>query len=184
MAPLHAQQSVPQLLSAAQTAYMRGDSETAKKGFQEVLRVDPKNQLAINYLRMIAVQDSQKPKGNSQEKALQSVIIPKIEFREATLGAAFDFLKNAIGKASNGAQSVNFVLKLPPDQLNTATVTLSLTNIPATEAIKYIAELAGVEVTYDKYAISISPKGGAVVSTGTVAPPEPPTTPKIPGLDK
>jgi predicted subunit of tRNA(5-methylaminomethyl-2-thiouridylate) methyltransferase len=130
---------------------------------------------------MIAVQDSQRPKGNSQEKALANVIIPKIEFREATIGSAFDFLKNAIAKASNGAQSVNFVLKLPPELVNTATITLNLTNIPATEAIKYISELANVEVAYDKYAISISPKGGAVVST-TPAPPATPTTPQIPGL--
>jgi hypothetical protein len=183
VAPVQAQVSVQQMLSTAQTAYIRGDTDTAKKQFEEVLRADPKNQLAINYLRMIRVHDDQKPKGNSQEKALAAVILPKIEFREATIGSAFDFIKTAVGKASGGAQSVNFVLKIPPEQANTQTVTLSLTNIPATEAIKYMADLANLEVAYDKYAVSISPKGGAAVAVGTVPAPAPATTtPGIPGL--
>jgi hypothetical protein len=42
-----------------------------------------------------------------------------------------------------------------------AEVTLSLTNIPLTEALRYLGGLVNAKVEYDKYAIVIRPAGGA-----------------------
>ena len=41
-----------------------------------------------------------------------------------------------------------------------ARITLNLTNIPFTEALRYVGSLAGVAFTYDKYAIMVKPVGG------------------------
>ncbi len=157
-----AAEDVRQLLSEAQQAYLRGDLTTAKAGFEMVYRIDPRNQVAIGYLRRIKVDEAGRGKGKGdQEKALAAVILPKVEFREATLVSALDFFKQMVSKVTEGKQAVSFVTQVPEEQLKQP-VTLSLTNVPVTEALRYLGGLAGVTFEYDKYAIVVKPKGGAV----------------------
>lgn len=151
-------QTVPQLLSEAQGAYMRGDMATAKKAFEEVYSLDPKNVTAIGYLRMIKAQERNAPKGNAVEKSLASVVIPKVEFRDATLGAALDYLRQAVPKATDNKQTVNFVVQVPPERLQSQTVTLNLTNVPFTEILKYVGGITDLQFEFDKYAVLVKPK--------------------------
>jgi hypothetical protein len=148
---------------------MRGDLEKAKAAFEMVYQIDSRNQVAIGFLRRIKVDEQNKPKGNDQEKQLAGLIIPQIQFRDATVGSAFDFLKKAVDKQSGGKQAVNFVLQLPAEQVNTQTVTLNLTNVPFTEAVRYLADLAGASVAYDKYAIKVTPKNASPAPAPAVA---------------
>lgn len=166
-APAQNAQMAQQLLSDAQTAYIRGDMETAKKNFTMVIRIDPRNQIATNYLRMIQAQEAKAPKGNEQEKQLASVIMPKVELREATLGSALDFLRQSLTKITNGKQSCNFVLQLPDEQVKNQPVTLVLTNVPFTEVLRYLGTLANINFVYEKYAIRVVPAG---TSTASAAP--------------
>jgi hypothetical protein len=152
-------EGVQQLLTEAQTAYARGDITTAKANFEMVYKIDPRNQVAIGYLRRIRAAEGAGTKGVDQEKSLAAVILPKVEFREATLGSALDYLKQAIAKASDGKQAVNFVAQVPEEQLKTQPVTLNLTNIPATEALRYLGGVAGLEFRYEKYAVVVKAKG-------------------------
>lgn len=164
---VQAQQSVSELLTEAQKSYMRGDLEAAKQQFQMVNRIDPKNPTAIGFLRRIAVEA--KPKtGMTLEKQLAGVIIPKVEFREATLGSALDYLKQAVAKASDGKASVNFIVQLPDEQVKTQTLTLNVTGIPFTEVLRYVGGLADVQFEYDRYAVVVKPKGA--VSATAAAP--------------
>lgn len=177
-------QSTQQLMSDAQTSFIRGDMVSAKRDFQMVVKIDPRNQVAINYLRMIQVQEAKNPKGNGQELALSKVILPKLEFREATLGSAIEYLKQAVTKATGGKQAVNFVVNLPEEQTKTQAISLSLTDVPFTEVLRYVGDLAAVQFEYEKYAIKVSPKAGATASA-TAPAPAPSTTPAvipIPGL--
>jgi len=155
---------VQKLLSEGQTAMIRGDMETAKSKFQTVNQLDPRNITAIAYLRQIAAQEAQNGGAPQQEKQLSQLIIPKIEFREATFTAALDFMKRKATELSGGKQSVNFVVQLPPESQNVQ-VTLNLQNIPFTEALRYVAELAGAKVEYQKHAIVIRGPGAATAST-------------------
>ena len=148
------------LLTEAQTAYMRGDLPKAKAAFEVIYKIDPRNQVAIGYLKRIKVDEATKPKGNDQEKQLSGLIIPQISFKDATLGSALDYLKKSAEKASGGKQAVNFVVQLPAEQVNTQTVTLNLTNIPFTEAVRYLGDIANATIVYDKYAIMVKPKAG------------------------
>jgi hypothetical protein len=58
-------------------------------------------------------------------------------------------------------------------------VTLSLSNVPFTEGLRYLASVANLDVVYDKYAVLLKPKAGyvapttptATTTTGTTPPP-------------
>jgi len=147
-------QSSQQLFSEAQRAYISGDVDAAKQKFQTVLELDPANAGAKNYLRMIAAQE--KSDGGAQlEKQLKSLVLPKVEFKDATFGSALEYLKQRAVKQSEGKIKVSFVVQLPPDFVETQRVTLSLANIPFTEALHYLGDLAGVEFRIEKYAVIV-----------------------------
>ena len=149
-----------QLLSEAQAAYLRGDMESAKRNFEIVNRLDPRNKTAIGYLRMIKAQEAKKggSGGSDQEKQLQALIVPQVQFRDATLGSALEYLRQQATKISGGKTSVNFVVQLPDEMVKSQAVTLSLTNVPFSEVLRYLGDLAGISFTYEKYAIAVRPK--------------------------
>ena len=161
-------EGLQEFLTAGQTAYMKGDLESAKKSFQTAYKLDPKNQVAIGFLKKIAGDEKNKPQVTTLQKQLEKLIVPRVEFREATLGSALDFLKQAAAKNSDGKVVVSFVVQLPEGQAKTQTVTLALANIPYSEVLRYLGEVAKVDFTYDKYAIVVKPRGGA--ATPEVAP--------------
>jgi general secretion pathway protein D len=106
---------------------------------------------------MIAGGEKNKPAGSSIQKQLEKLIVPKVEFKEATLGSVLDFLKQTAAKASEGKTAVNFVVQLPDEQVKTKTVTLSLTNVPMSEVLRYLGGLADIDFAYEKYAILVKP---------------------------
>lgn len=167
-AVVHAQATVQQLLSEAQKAYMRGDLETAKQHFLTVNRLDPRNPTAIGFLRRIQAA-AKTNTGGTVEKQLAAVVIPKVTFRDATLGSALEYLKQTLAKTTDGRTTVNFIVQLPADQVNSQTVTLDVTGLPFTEVLRYLGGLANVEFVYDRYAVVVKPKSAAAAST-TAAP--------------
>jgi hypothetical protein len=160
-------ESVQQLLSEAQTAYLRGDMETAKRNFELVNKLDPRNMTAIAYLRTMKAREVQAGAGAVQEKQFSAIILPKIEFREATLGSALDFLKQQVNKQTGGKQIVNFVVQLPDEQVKAQTVTLSLANVPFTEVLRYVGTLTNTTFTFEKYAIAVRPASGKTPATAS-----------------
>lgn len=129
---------------------------------------------------------------------LSRIIIPQIQFRDATVREAVEFLKQKSVELDTSEpdplrRGVNIVLKLEPtasyggpgasgalaepaipgleapvDTGSTAPtssidpsearITLSLRNIPMMEALNYIANLAGLKVKVDPYAVAIVPQ--------------------------
>jgi len=164
-------ESSQELLSQAQAAYLRGDLDTARQQFELVNRLDPRNVTAIGYLRMIKAQQAKGGGGAQIEKQLSTVIMPQVQFRDATLGAALEFLRLQVKKASNDKVAVNFVVQLPEAQAQTQTVTLNLTNVPFTEVLKYLGGVANISFVYDKYAIIVRPAGTAAAAPASTAKP-------------
>jgi hypothetical protein len=167
-------ESTQELLSEAQTAYLRGDMETAKRNFELVNKLDPRNTTAIAYLRTMKAREVKAGAGAVQEKQLSAIVLPKIEFREATLGSALDFLKQQVNKQSEGKTMVNFVLQLPEEQVKKQTVTLSLANVPFTEVLRYLGTLSGTTFTFEKYAITVRPAAGTAPATASSTEPAKP----------
>lgn len=152
---------VQQFLTEGQTAFNKGDYATAKGAFEMVYQIDPRNVLAISYLTKIKALQKGAAPAVDQEKQLAVLIIPKVQLKEATIGAVFDYLKATATRVSDGRTSVNFVLKLPDEVIKTQTITLNMTEAPFTEVVKYVAELANLNVQYQKYAVLVTSKGGA-----------------------
>ena len=150
------------LLTQAQRAYVSGDVATAKPLFQKVLAEDPNNVTARNFLKAIAVAESQVTPGAATEKQLQRLILPKVDFGNATLDSALDALRQQASKASGGKIEPNFVVQ--PGVNVSAPVTLHLSNIPFTEALHYVGELVKADFVVDRYAITVKPKAAATVS--------------------
>jgi hypothetical protein len=155
-------QSVQQLLSEAQQAYMRGDLAKAKAQFTTVSQIDPKNPTAIGFLRRIQAEEQKG--GASIEKQLAAVVLPRVEFKEATLGSALNYVKQAVANATQNKTNLNFIVQLPPDQVSTQALTLSLRDIPASEVLRYMGNLANVQFEYEKFAVVVKPKGTAQAS--------------------
>jgi general secretion pathway protein D len=113
---------------------------------------------------------------------LNSIIIPRIEFREASVREAVEFLRQEAAENDPGAdghKGVDIVLRLNTlgMRLETSSVpgsspepnpavasapsdpriTLTLNQIPLGEALRYIASQAGLKMKIEPYAISIIP---------------------------
>jgi hypothetical protein len=169
-------QTAQQLYTEAQRAYLAGDQETAKEKFRMVLAVNPKHQPSINYLRLIATSEAQGGAQRSQEKALASVVIPEVRFRDTSLGSALAYLTQTIAKQTDGKTQANFVLQLPEGYETEKKLTLSLNNAPFTTVLKYVGQLAEVSFGIEQYAIVVKPTAGAAAPTAPTAP----TAPNVP----
>jgi hypothetical protein len=162
------QDATQQLLTDAQRNYFRGDLEAAKTGFQQVLAIDPRNEAALRYLRMIQAQEKKTGGGGAVQKQLRELTIARVEFRQATLDSALEYLKQEA--ARNNVQA-SFVVK--PDVNQMQKITLSLGNVPFTEVLRYIGDLAKVNFNVERHAIVVSKRGAPSPS------PEPAETPQV-----
>jgi hypothetical protein len=168
---------VQKYLTEGQTAFMRGDLVTARRNFEMASKLEPRNPTVVGFLKQIAAAEAKSASNQGAEQEFKGIIIPQIQFKEATFSAALDFLKQKVSDLTGGKKAVNFVLKLAPEQQN-AQVTLSLTNIPFTEALRYIAELVDAQVEYQKYAVVIKSKSGGAAPASTAKPAGEPPAPQ------
>lgn len=145
-------QSAQQFSSEGQRAYLSNDMETAKARFQQALALDPSNQTATGYLRMIMAQEKKAggPGGGELEKQLRALVLPEVKFKEATFAEALEYLKQMAAK-----QSVAVSIVVQPDVNREAKVTLNLANVPFTEALRYVCELVGTKYSIDRFAVVV-----------------------------
>ena len=108
-----------------------------------------------------AAKPSAKGSGAASEtaasKAAQAIIIPSLQFREASVEEAVEFLRLKARDLDPAKQGVNIVLK-PGSSTKAAKLTLDLRNIPLMEALKYVASLADLEIKVGESAISLEAK--------------------------
>ncbi|HET7238799.1 MAG TPA: Amuc_1098 family type IV pilus outer membrane protein [Terrimicrobiaceae bacterium] len=97
-------------------------------------------------------------------RKLDEIIIPRVDFRDATIREALDFLKQRaialdITEQDPSRRGINIVLKVPPDSLEAeARITLSLNDIPLRAAIDYVAKAANLKLKIEPYAIAVVPQ--------------------------
>ena len=118
---------------------------------------------------------------------LNRIIIPKIELHDTTIREAVEFLKQRSRELDTTTddpklkRGVNIVLKLPnapvgtevpadpaavpapgtaalaPEVTAETKITLSLSNVPLIEALRYLTELSGLKYKVEPFAVSIVP---------------------------
>jgi type II secretory pathway component HofQ len=89
-------------------------------------------------------------------KKAEAIVLPKIDFQEATLSEAVIFLGEKAKELDADKQGVNLILEPAAGGLE-PTLTLSLANVPLSEALRYVAQLAGCEIVADDNAITLRP---------------------------
>ena len=86
--------------------------------------------------------------GGTVEKKANETVIPKFEIKDATVSEALKVITTQTGIK---------VFFVPPKD-NPARLTISLTNIPASEAFKYVTQLANLKFTYEEDGVHVTPK--------------------------
>ncbi len=152
------------LFTEAQRAYAGGDLATARQKFESILELNPRNSQATNYLRTIKARQAQA--GGPANTSYDAIIIPKINFRDATFDSTLKYMSQQVEAVTKGQATANFVPQLPPEQMS-QTVSLTLQNVPFPIALKYLGEVARVRFSIEKYAITVKPLAP------TATPPDP-----------
>ncbi len=97
-------------------------------------------------------------------RKLDEIVIPRVDFNDATIREALDFLKQRAVALDTGEQDpsrrgVNIVLKLAPDATEAEQrISLSLTDIPLRVAIDYVAKAANLKLKIEPYAVVVVPQ--------------------------
>ncbi|MEP6670566.1 MAG: hypothetical protein ABJF10_15505 [Chthoniobacter sp.] len=95
------------------------------------------------------------PSFSAAARTAAELILPRVEFRDATLPAALAFLEAAARAVDPRKTGVNVVLDIPPELRDTR-ITLSLTNLPFGEALRYAATQANLVVVEESYALVVT----------------------------
>ena len=162
--------TVPNLMAQGQRAFGAGDYETAKESFNEVIKMDPHNALAIQSLRNIRLREAGITPAPAKDP-LKSLVLPKVELKDATFSAALDFFKH---EAAAQSVTVSFVSQLPAVQMD-HTVTLSLSQVPFLDALRYLCTLNDAVYKVERYAIVIKPVSAASSPVPDASSPAPAT---------
>ncbi|MDL5049724.1 tetratricopeptide repeat protein [Oscillatoria amoena NRMC-F 0135] len=98
--------------------------------------------------------------GSEIDRKLTDINIPTLKFTDASLQAAIKYIQDQARlldtKSPEGQKGVNFVMQLPPD-VQPNPITLDLQNVSLRDALRFIAEGAGVGFRVDPVAVVILP---------------------------
>ena len=113
--------------------------------------------LTVDVIRLDHGSGVSKGKAATFAKAL-GMRLAKLEFREASVTEAVDFLRRKSVELDPEKKGINIVLRAPPD-LAKIKITLSLTDVPLLEAVRYVANLAALIVEPEDSALLLRAAG-------------------------
>ncbi len=97
---------------------------------------------------------------------LKRIILPSLDFEEATIEEGLDFLRRKTMELDTlepdpSKKGVNIVLRASKDKPPAGPITLKLTNVPVSEALRYITELTNYRYKIEPFGVVIVPKADA-----------------------
>jgi len=106
---------------------------------------------------------------NTLRKKFDGIILPQVEFKEAALTEVVAFLQEQGRALDPGLSEVNIAVS-PDSGTAQVRISLSLTRVPLSEALKYAAALCGLEVEYgDSTALIRKEVAPPATDSGTVS---------------
>lgn len=90
----------------------------------------------------------------SLRRRIESLVIPEVNVRGASVIEVVDFLKEQGQTLSVDKAPINIVWEAP-EETKTAKVTMSLREVPLAEALRYVTESVGLRYRVDAHAIVI-----------------------------
>ncbi len=147
---------IENLFQMGRTAYYKGDLEQAHQLLSMVEQQAPRHQETRILLGQIRAK--LRAVGTSLKKKYEGVKLGKIEFTEVTFEEALEGLRVLAKNASSGQVMPNFIITDPT--LKAKSITLMLTDVPLTQAMEYLARMAGARISYDNHAAIFSNAAG------------------------
>ena len=129
--------------------YEKGAYKQARAELLKAIQENPKNTRAQQYLRHVQAAAKRGVKPKNLKATLETVTIRKVKFEELAVKKALAFISENVVKATGGQVRPNFILKTPTE----ATINLDLADLPASEVLRYVAELSGLKIQYDPHAV-------------------------------
>jgi hypothetical protein len=154
-------------------AYYRGDMDTAYKLLSRVAAANPKHTETANMLAYIRA--NHQPADNTLKTQYAAVMLPKVEMADVTLTEALEGLRVLSKNASAGKVMPNVIVK--GEELGQRKLSLSLSNVPLTEALNYVTQLVSARATYDKHAVILTSQADTLTSSADTKPA--PTAPSV-----
>ena len=135
-------------------ALATGSLQEAEKELSE-LRAHHKDKqptLLPQLQKITGLEIAQTPENVLQSK-LNTIVIPQLNFRDAALEEVVDFLRLRSRELDSEGQGVNFVISGAAMQAaREAKINMQLSNVPLSEALRYVADMAGLQLQVDEYA--------------------------------
>ena len=122
----------------------------------------------------VPLRDQEGGSGDASElrNQLKSIIIPEIDFSEATIEEAVDFLRRQSQQHDPDKKGINIITHQTIGPA--APINLQLTDVPLEDALKFTTELAGLKYKLDPLAVIVVPAyfeaSGLVTQTFRVPP--------------
>ena len=162
--PLPRTTTIQDLFDAGKAAFFRDDFATTKRLLTAVNKADPKHQPTVIMLRNIALAEkAEAAKRNSLEGRMQRMVIPQLDLQEARVTEVLDFLQLKAAELSAGGAKPNFIVKLD-EAAARQSITLKLTQVSVSDALRALATTAGLEISYDQFAVTIRSKTAAATA--------------------
>lgn len=105
---------------------------------------------------------------------LRTIIFPKVEFDGATLDEVVELLRVRSRDLDPEGKGISFVISAPPEARNKP-ISLTLSEVPMEEVLRYVGEMCGVTYKVDEHAViflSLSERGNAMILRSFRVPPD------------
>lgn len=148
--PLHV------LYQDGRAAFYAGQFDVAREKLAKVLAVNPNH---TQSRAMMAQIEEKLGKDNVMlRKSYEKIIIDKIEFADVELSEAILAVRMKAKAATQDKVIPNIILKTP--EIGKKSVSLNLSNMPLSEVLNYLAQVAGVRISYDTSAVLFTSPAG------------------------
>lgn len=164
------------IFEEARTLAAQSKYDEAERQLQLVLSKYPHHQASVKLMSYIRTARERDPSVAVRRK-LSSIEIPRVNFRDALVENAIEFVRQELRRLDPEKKGVNIVVNLP-SEVKQRTVTLDLIDVSAAEVLKYMAEVGGFVYRVDRSVVFITTKEPVVAQFA--APSEPEYAP-IPG---
>jgi hypothetical protein len=107
--------------------------------------------------------------GDAERARLEKIIIPQIEFNDVGLSDALAFLRTKAREHDSEKKGVNLIYK-PRAETPEPRLTVSFKEIPLTEALKYFAQLAALDLEFSEAAVVLDERSARMTGSPTSQP--------------
>lgn len=148
-------------------AFNAGNYDEAEQQVEVVLSKYPHYQPAAKLQSRIALVRRSDTSSTLRRK-LERIVIPRVNFKDALVEGALDFLRDETRRLDSEKKGVNVVPNLP-DEIKKRKITLDLVDVTAADLLKYLSEVGGFRYRIDRSAVMIYSDESAKPSTAATS---------------